>query len=862
LLYADDAGLTVIQGWELKFPDTSVNDLELLASAERKARALGLNSFLVWNVSEAVLYVRTDEDEFAPTQNWSVAPGLRNREDVRGSETEWRAIVPEIVLAVSQLTDEGTLRRRPVTEAFGIDGVVSIILDNVPVLTTELRDRARDDGDFEAWVNVWWRASRVGYAEETPWVPLARMLLTLWVTRIVFAHVLRAFATAANEIAELRAPMTEWDARELLTRVSDSVDFLAVLRVPDDDPPVDPRSWSQLVELNEFLSSLDFRRLPQELVHQCLQQLLQAGRRKAAGQFVTPRMLARFLVLLTIRDPRGQFIDPFCGTGTIAREAAVLKESTGQSWAEAMSSTWASDKFRFPVHLATLAMAEPESIGTMQQVFLADATELFAGRAVQVLDPTTGEPVDSPLPAFSALASNLPFVQFEDVDVVNPGIRERYANEFAGTAAGLAAKSDLYAYLLIFVKRLLRDDARVGVILSNSWLGTGWGDDLRRELDREFRVSHVILSKAGRWFSETDVVTTIVLMQVREAGTQQADSEEVVFAATELPLREWNDEVVAAMSADVRTGRAEPGVISLAVHSRTSLEAYEAVGLAWSAAFADISWIHETSPVLVPASELFVIARGERRGWDALFYPRGEAGIEEQYLRPVLLSSQSVAGMIASPDALAFSCDVSEDDLRRRGHTGALAWIERFRHSTNQTGMPLPEVLATGGRRWYSMRPDAQADLVSTINPGDRLFVARMSRRGFVNQRLTRFLARDNTDITLCHALLNSVVGMFWLEGLGFGRGLGALDLSSTRLRDGLQILDPSKLNSGQRREILRSFEPLLARDVMAVPIELGREDRRAFDEVVLNAYGLQEVATRIRDSLITLYDIRHAVLD
>lgn len=51
LLFGDRATARILQGWELKMPDTGIDDFEFRDNAETKARALGLDSFLLWNVS-------------------------------------------------------------------------------------------------------------------------------------------------------------------------------------------------------------------------------------------------------------------------------------------------------------------------------------------------------------------------------------------------------------------------------------------------------------------------------------------------------------------------------------------------------------------------------------------------------------------------------------------------------------------------------------------------------------------------------------------------------------------------------------------------------------------------------------------
>lgn len=47
ILFGDKGTGNILQGWELKMPDTSINDSELISNAIEKAERLGLRSFLV-----------------------------------------------------------------------------------------------------------------------------------------------------------------------------------------------------------------------------------------------------------------------------------------------------------------------------------------------------------------------------------------------------------------------------------------------------------------------------------------------------------------------------------------------------------------------------------------------------------------------------------------------------------------------------------------------------------------------------------------------------------------------------------------------------------------------------------------------
>lgn len=155
-----------------------------------------------------------------------------------------------------------------------------------------------------------------------------------------------------------------------------------------------------------------------------------------------------------------------------------------------------------------------------------------------------------------------------------------------------------------------------------------------------------------------------------------------------------------------------------------------------------------------------------------------------------------------------------------------------------------------------------RADLALFLNPNLRLFFSRFANPTFVDQRLVRLSAKDGTDLELSAALLNSSISYLMVEGNGFGRGLGVLDLSVTSLRKHLHMLDPSVLTEEKRGIILKLYQPLLARDVEDIADELERNDRRAFDESILQAFDIETPLLTIYDTLLRLVEIRQTVLD
>ena len=103
-------------------------------------------------------------------------------------------------------------------------------------------------------------------------------------------------------------------------------------------------------------------------------------------------------------------------------------------------------------------------------------------------------------------------------------------------------------------------------------------------------------------------------------------------------------------------------------------------------------------------------------------------------------------------------------------------------------------------------------------------------------------------------------MSMFFIESLGFGRGLGALDLSKDKIEDNFKILNPDLLNEDQKEAIVNSFTPLLNRERYALDVELKREDRMNFESVIFKTFNIDGYLEPIKKSLLQLFKIRQAV--
>lgn len=269
---------------------------------------------------------------------------------------------------------------------------------------------------------------------------------------------------------------------------------------------------------------------------------------------------------------------------------------------------------------------------------------------------------------------------------------------------------------------------------------------------------------------------------------------------------------------------------------------------------SDILWVSKLEECLIPIQEILIIKRGERSGWNALFYPPENSGIESEYIKPALIKPALLKSYTIQSDSAVFCCHKSEEALRQVGHTGALSWISKHASVRNKIGKLMPEMLRNPGRFWYELDDTAKADFVTALNPDKRLFVSMPEENTFVNQQFIQIIVKDvNVSKDLVHALLNSLSGMFAIQAARETDGVG---VSSTKLRN-MYMINPQVILDSDALEIVELFDKIKNRNVMDIEEELKDSDREIFDRKVLQAVGHEEIYDALKESLLlyTWYD-------
>ena len=856
ILYGDNELSSILQGWELKMPDVPITDEAFVNDAQRKAKALSLNSCVIWNFTYAKLYVFDDENGvFEVKREWH-NQNIKTRGDVQLYKGKWEETLKSVLTSVNEYLISGDLKKTFIGEVLTNTSVATLVNEHKASVADTLRRAVNGNAVMGAFIDNWWNGIKIEYEgdEMDKYSAYAKSVIINWANRIIFAHLIKRRQQSAFAIDELTYTSTPHDGNRIFQEITERSDFYNIFGRIDYNEILPMQTWVALVELSLILKDSPIKSINQRILQQVLEGSVNVSKRLLNGQYPTPPIIAAILSKITIHNPLGDCFDGCCGTGTIPHYIINFKKDR-MGASKAMATTWASDKFKLPLQIANLAMTSYDTINIPCRLFQHDILTLHPGDEVEIVNPQTGEKETYELPMFDAVVSNLPFVKSGEIAEEYKSIVDQAKQKY-----GLSGRSDFSYYIALHLRNLVKTGGYVGIILSNSFLGTEAGNIFMTAILKYFDDIKIHASGNGRWFNNADIVTALLTMRKR---TETSSNNSISFFTwkrnrqTIEANKNYEDIIVNSSLLDREI---DSSVVSRVNYSVYELEGLKKLNVSYNSLFTNLKWLLEISHHLVPISHYLKVFRGSRRGWDDMFFPEGNTGIETVFLKDVLMNARSTDNHIATPDRKAFCCSLTIDELIAGGYHGALAWIRKFQYETNGTGKPLPEVLAKRGLQWYELTTDEVAEIFTMMNPDDRMFYAKFNTPTFVNQRLIGLKRKHiGDDLDLLHALLNSILSLFYIEAVGFGRGLGVLDINKDSISK-CYILNPATLSDEQARHIKITFLALIAKGIVDVETDLENPIRQEFDMAVLDAYGIGSYYGTIVNSLKSMRRMRKTV--
>jgi len=485
---------------------------------------------------------------------------------------------------------------------------------------------------------------------------------------------------------------------------------------------------------------------------------------------------------------------------------------------------------------------------------------LHENKEVEITDPQNGEKRTYKLPKWGSLISNLPFVAFdqegrEEVE----HIKKTLMCVHSESGMKLSGKGDLYKPILLHMHKLLADNANVAVITSNSWLGTLAGREFFNALNYYYYVDCIIASGNGKWFDNADVVTLMLFMKKKTIVQPPNSNHKICFGLIHKPLSELTTDDSAHIIDSIKLKTAiEPLLLSFKHYTHEKIIELLKMNIALNSFFYDIGWLSGFQNILCPVTELFDVFRGMKTGQDEIYYLRNSNDVDSDYVGRVYKSAKDSEYLSAKADTPAFICDKTIEELTALGHKKTLDWINRYVGHINPsvTNKDMFWQNLSGGK----LSGSQEIRLFTSMNPERRIFYGLIDKPAMINQRAIGFdPLSEEVDLALCHALLNSIIGIFYAEATGFPKGLGALDNRAKNTKMVL-MLDPRHLQKSDANRIIKAFEPLLRRKIMTTVIEYEQADRLLFERTVADCFNYSEHLEQIMNSVLEMQRVRLSV--
>ncbi|WP_298841445.1 Eco57I restriction-modification methylase domain-containing protein [uncultured Clostridium sp.] len=857
ILYGDNKQLKILQGWEIKMPDVLITDNDFVKDAQNKATILGLNSCFIWNFTYGVLYVKDVSGNFNIVKTWDATKYIKTRQDVETYHNEWLLLIEQILTEINAYFESGVFHSAGLGEILSDTVMTSIITKNKCIVASEIKSEAVKSVIIRSYVSNWWEEVKVEYmSDETDmYEAYAKTILLNWLNKFMFAHIIKKYHNPAYAVESIDYSVKPQRAIEIFSEITAKCDFYNIFKTFDYSELIPSDVWDDIIEFNRFLSSNGIVNIDQNALQTTIENTVNCAKREVIGLYTTPVKLAELLVKLTINDLNEVNLDPCSGTGTIPKAILNYKKQF-VSINKAYETTWASDKYSFPLQILNMGLTDASSINIPSMIFQANVFDLNVGQDVQIINPTTGKMITYNLPQLDSIISNLPFVNFnKKKEETNAVIQAVVKNIKDTTNINVSGRTDLYIYIIISVWKLLKAGGKLSVITSNSWLGTAAGKHFFDIVRWYYDIDSVYVSGKGKWFTNADVVTTLILMTKKEQVSEPIKGGDTTFGIINKTLADLEDADLFTnlINSAVLAKETDKNVLQLKKYKQSVIQEMLKMNVSINTLFHDTDWLLDIKDSLCKLGSLFKVFRGEKTGQDEIFYLKDATLVDAEFIRRGLKNTKSCNRLTAKSDTDVLCCDKTVEELVRLHHTKTLNWLARFENHLNQS-------VLTRGTKWNMLDATKLPYLFTGMNPEERIFFGKFDVPTFINQRLIGLLARSEAvDIDLCHTLLNSMLGMFYVEAVGFGRGLGVLDFSKDNLEKGY-MLDPNLLSKEQRTNIFEAFKPLLERNILTTKEELLQADRLNFERIVLKAYGIDAYFDRIKASLLSIQAVRLSV--
>jgi methylase of polypeptide subunit release factors len=594
--------------------------------------------------------------------------------------------------------------------------------------------------------------------------------------------------------------------------------------------------------------------LGSDIVGFIYEELIPAAERHALGQFYTPPAIAELITKWAVRNAEDKVLDPGCGSGTFLVKAYKrllelkgYREPTERAHKEILRQLYAFDINPFPLHLTALNLATRYIRAPSTEVNTIH-TDFFKVEAEQklvtpyVVKTLAGEiKREIAIPKFDVVIGNPPYTRWTEISentknqiiqVLGEELR-RYKLRGAGGVRA-AQNPGIYIHFVMHSTEFLKDNGRVGMIISNDWLQTDYGIKFANYLLDNYRI-RAVLDFASRLFSIPLIATTVILLEKEKEKAKRDENWSVfVYVDKETSVDELLNIVQNGITSKL---------MAFVVKQNDLPRNRKWLSVLFNTIVVEKALLN--SPLIVPLDELFTPIRGSFTwtietggaglGADKFFYLTSEDvqkwGIQD-YVYPVLVSQRYAKTFVftkkdwealkkAGKPCYVFLCHKPKDELPENVK-GYIEWGEQTPLVRPKKGeKPKTADQSSSARErqrnikkyfgWYDLGETVRVPLFFTYRAQ---YIHRFGLLDFdvsLDKDIFGLIPKVDIDQKYMKAVLaylNSSFTRLYIEteGRSTGGGLIEFDLSKAKK---LPTIDIRKLTQQQAESLAALFDKL-----------------------------------------------------
>ncbi len=548
---------------ELKPPFGKTENLERF---RKKAVQLNVKIAYTWDFQSLNAYeIKGNKIKLVDSES---RPVLTNIEDwKRGDkQADIKAFISKICDELLCFNEKGQFQKFTPEKHYFIRFLRNIVDDLIPSFEKLIRINHKQK-EYKSIINKFVAEQCIAYPGDDSFYRLiASQRVYGLITKIVF------YLTIKRHFKELPDLYTE-DEKDLEANLKSAfsqareIDWQAVFETdPIEDLGIPKEAYSSLNELFSHLKIYNFGALPEDVIGELFEEIIDPKRRHELGQYFTREDLVDLIIAVVVNDKDKIYADPTCGSGTfLIRLYNRLQFLSGNRMKheEVLERIWGIDIGKFPAELSTINLfrQSPSNFENFPRVLKNDIFNIFTGMEIEFPPNNINynqkyNKIKIQIPEFYGLVGNFPYIRQEliekdvkgykqtltkllayeyladypklfKINHINDKQFENFLNQTETekkktinhwlknkfVELKLSGQADIYTYIFIHATTLLSKSGSFAIITSNSWLDVAYGSVLKQFFLDNFKIKMIVASWAEPWFDDAAVNTVFTVLE-------------------------------------------------------------------------------------------------------------------------------------------------------------------------------------------------------------------------------------------------------------------------------------------------------------------------------------------------------------